>query len=235
MNREFTNRIRFILEELLPPVLRDSAPMRWLFRRHWGHLVDDVEAFRARAHHVSDEEYAAIYSAMPRIHEETDLSDACIARIVDSLEGPNVLDVGCGTGILLQRIQAAQRPGVDTLAGVDFQIDATVREALSGLRLEESKIERLPFGDAEFDTVICTHVLEHILDIRAAVAELRRVCRRRLIIVVPKEREYRFTFNPHLHFFAYPHSFLRHMLPVPTDADCEQIGRDFFYTESMQR
>ena len=35
------------------------------------------------------------------------------------------------------------------------------------------------------------------------------MARRRLIIVVPQEREYRFTFNPHLHFFPYPHSFLR--------------------------
>ena len=50
---------------------------------------------------------------------------------------------------------------------------------------------------------------------------------------IPKEREYSFTFNPHLHFFPYPHSFLRHMLPVPTDAVCEQIGRDFFYTETV--
>ncbi len=235
MNRELTNRIRFVLEELLPPIVRDSAPMRWLFRRHWGGLVDEIESFRERAHHVTDEEYAAIYTALPRIHEETDLSEACVVRILDSLEGPKVLDVGCGTGVLLQRIAAAKRPGVEALTGVDFQIDDALRRSMTDVRLEESKVEQLPFEDGEFDTVICTHVLEHILDIRAAVTELRRICRGRLIIVVPKEREYRFTFNPHLHFFAYPHSFLRHMLPVPTDAACEQIGRDFFYTESIRR
>ena len=235
MNRELTNRIRFVLEELLPPILRDSAPMRWLFRRHWGGLIDEIEVFRERAHYVSDAEYAAIYTALPRIHEETDLSEACVTRILDSLEGPKVLDVGCGTGVLLQRIAAAAKPGVESLAGLDFQIDDALRSSMNDVRLEESKIEQLPFEDAEFDTVICTHVLEHILDIRAAVAELRRICRSRLIIVVPKERECRFTFNPHLHFFAYPHSFLRHMLPVPADAVCEQIGRDFFYTETIRR
>ena len=47
------------------------------------------------------------------------------------------------------------------------------------------------------------------------LSELRRVARRRLILVVPQEREYRFTFNPHLHFFPYPHSFLRYLTPVP--------------------
>lgn len=231
MNRENTNRIRFVLEELLPPIVRDSAPMRWLFRRYWGSLIDDIEDFRRRAHHVTDEEYAAIYAALPRVHEATDLSEACVERILASLDGDDILDVGCGTGALLETIH---RHGNDRrLVGVDFQVDDVVREKHPQVRFEESLIEVLPFDDAGFDTVICTHVLEHILDIRRAVSELRRVCRRRLVVVVPKEREYKFTFNPHLHFFAYPHSFLRHMIPVPANARCEQIGRDFFYVEDV--
>ena len=81
--------------------------------------------------------------------------------------------------------------------------------------------------------MICTHVLEHVLDIRAAIKELRRVCRQRLIIVVPQEREHSFTFNPHIHFFPYPHSFLRHIIPIPENYRCERIGRDLFYMESV--
>jgi hypothetical protein len=34
MKRETTNAIRTVLEDWLPPVVRDSSPMRWLFRRH---------------------------------------------------------------------------------------------------------------------------------------------------------------------------------------------------------
>ncbi len=37
--------------------------------------------------------------------------------------------------------------------------------------------ERLPFGDATFDAVICIHVLEHVEDDRAAMQELHRVMR----------------------------------------------------------
>ena len=37
----------------------------------------------------------------------------------------------------------------------------------------------------------------------AALAELRRVAAKRLIVVLPKERPYRYTFNLHLHFFPY--------------------------------
>ena len=81
--------------------------------------------------------------------------------------------------------------------------------------------------------MICTHVLEHILDIRHAIHELRRICARRLVIVVPLEREYRFTFNAHIHFFPYPHSFLRHILPVPANYEIRAIGRDLLYVEEL--
>jgi len=231
MNRELTNKIRFVLEELVPPIVRDSRPMRWLFRRHWGSLVDDIETFRSRAHFRDEAEYDAIYTALPRVHEETDLSATCVERILADLEGDSVLDVGCGTGVLLQRIADGSGGKDLKLFGVDFQVEDGLRERMPSVTFHESKVEALPFEDQSIDTVICTHVLEHILDIRAAVRELRRVARRRLLIVVPKEREYRFTFNPHLHFFAYRHSFLRHMIPVPASAHCEKIGRDFYYIE----
>jgi SAM-dependent methyltransferase len=39
-------------------------------------------------------------------------------------------------------------------------------------------IQRLPFATASFDVVICSHVLEHVEDPAAAVAELTRVGRR---------------------------------------------------------
>lgn len=233
MKRESTNRIRYVLEELLPPALRDSPPMRWLFRLYWGDLVDRLEAFRSHAHDVSDEDYAQIYADLPRIQQGTDNSEACIEAIVGFTLPGEVVDVGCGTGELLSRLGQSAVADALTLTGVDIHVDEDTRTAFPGVSFEESKVEALPFADDAFDTVICTHVLEHILDIRAAVAELRRVCRGRLIIVVPKEREHRFTFNPHLHFFPYRHSFLKHMLPVPGDAICRQIGRDFFYSEDV--
>ena len=215
----------------MPPVVRDSRPMRWLFRRYWGQLVDDLEDFRRRAHYVSEQEYADIYAALPRIQEGTDNSEACISRIIERVAQGNVLDVGCGTGTLLGRIVDAKGHNGYSYTGVDIHVDEGTRQQYDYVEFREAPVEKLPFADGSFDTVICTHVLEHILDIRAAVAELRRVCRGTLIIVVPREREHSFTFNPHLHFFPYAHSFLRHMLPVPDDMECIEIDRDFFYAE----
>jgi SAM-dependent methyltransferase len=228
MNRETTNRIRFVLEDILPPILRDSGAFRWAAKRVWGNHITHLARFRERAPFLSAEEYADLYRNHPRVHEGTDNSAACIERILATIEGDSVCDIGCGTGALLSRIQSAH-PKLSRLTGVDFVIDDASR--LSGIEYVAAKVETLPFADGEFDTVICTHVIEHILDYRQAIAELRRIAKKRLIIVVPREREYRYTFNPHFNFFPYTHSFLRAVHPVPTVYECEDIGRDIFYSE----
>ncbi|MEM8839149.1 MAG: class I SAM-dependent methyltransferase [Pseudomonadota bacterium] len=228
MKRETTNKIRFILEELIPPVLRDGAVFRSFAKLAWGRHIDDLADFRKRAAFLSEDEYMDLYKKHPRVHEGTDNSDACIERIIEDVIGDSVCDVGCGTGILLKKIRQA-KPNVQKLTGVDFAIDDA--EALPGIEYVAAKIEDLPFEDGAFDTVICTHVIEHILDYRAAIKELRRIAKKRLIIVVPLEREYAYTFNPHFNFFPYTHSFLRAMHPVPQDFECVDILRDIYYRE----
>jgi len=232
MNRETTNRIRFVLEDIVPPILRDSRLFKGLASLVWGKHIGDLADFRARAPFLSDQEYEDLYKHHPRVHEGTDNSKDCIARMIKDVEGSSVVDVGCGTGVLLKMIKAA-RPDVQRLVGVDFAIDDA--DALSGIDYVAAKIEDLPFADNEFDTVICTHVIEHVLDTRAAIAELRRICARRLIIIVPREREYKYTFNPHFNFYPYAHSFLRAMQPVPDSYAVQDIRRDIYYTEIVDK
>lgn len=230
MRREMTNRIRFVLEDIVPPALRDSGLFRAAASMAWGSHVGDLARFRERAAFLTDEEYEALYRKHPRVHEDTDNSEACIAAIAADILGDSVVDVGCGTGALLRRIRAAH-PSLARMTGVDFVIDPALSD--DGIEYIAEKVETLPFPDNAFDTVICTHVIEHIVDYRTAIAELRRVARRRLIIVVPREREYRYTFNPHVNFFPYTHSFLRAMMPVPPVHECRSIGRDIYYREDL--
>lgn len=230
MKREATNRIRFVLEDILPAFVRDSALFRIGASMIWGNHISDLADFRARAPFLTDDEYEKLYKEHPRVHEGTDNSKACIAAICRDTVGESVCDVGCGTGALLSHVRAA-RPELKRCVGVDFAIDDAA--SLEGVEYVAAKIESLPFADAEFDTVICTHVIEHVLDYRRAIQELRRITRRRLIIVVPREREYRYTFNPHFNFFPYTHAFLRAMHPVPESHECIDIKRDIYYREDM--
>jgi SAM-dependent methyltransferase len=230
VNRETTNWVRFVIEEMIPPFIRDSGAFRSLMKLAWGSHIDDLARFRERAAFLTDEEYAELYRNHPRVHEGTDNSAACIARIKTDIIGESVADIGCGTGVLLTMIREAN-PGLKRLAGVDFVIEDAAR--LDGIEYHAARIEKLPFKDDAFDTVICTHVLEHVLDFRASLAELRRIAGKRLIIVVPREREYRYSFNPHFNFFPYKHSFLRAAFPIPQSHVCMDVGRDIYYLEDL--
>jgi ubiquinone/menaquinone biosynthesis C-methylase UbiE len=137
--------------------------------------------------------------------------------------------LGCGTGALLNHVRKEAREPFAEMVGVDMIEPATPMG--EGIKFVCNWVEDLRFADKSFDTVVCTHVIEHILDMRRAIAELRRIARRRLIIVVPREREGIYTFNPHLNFFPYRHSFLRAMIPVPPNHVCCDIGRDIYYME----
>lgn len=231
MRRETVNRIRIVLEDWLPPVIRDSGFMRVLFRLYWGSFIDELEHFRKQITGVSAESYKNVYERMPRIQDETDNSAACLEEIAAQVVLGKVCDVGCGTGYLLNFLQRQPSLQHAELCGIDFIIEDDTTRRHPSIKFMPAPVEKLPFPDSHFDTVICTHVLEHILDIRAAIGELRRVCAKKLIVVVPLEREHSFTFNPHIHFFPYPHSFLRHIIPVPANHFIKEIGRDLLYVE----
>lgn len=231
MKRETSNRLRFILEDLLPPAFKDSFLFKWLAVLVWGRHILDLADFRRRAAFVTDDEYEAVYRAHPRVHAGTDNSEACIRKISQDVVGGSICDVGCGTGYLLERIRGARGTELSRVTGVDFVL--AERLPAGDIEWVPARVEALPFPDKAFDTVLCTHVLEHILDYRKALAELRRITRRRLIIVVPRERETRYTFNPHLNFFAYPETLLRALIPVPSRHECVQIGRDIYYREDV--
>ena len=232
MRRETTNKLRYILEEIVPGALRDSFLFKKVAELAWGKHIEALSDFRRRAPFLTEEEYELLYRAHPRVHQDTDNSAACIQKIVGDIKGTSVCDVGCGTGYLLKCIRDGRSETLERLVGVDFIFPEVPK--IPGIEFREAKIEALPFGDREFDTVTCTHVIEHILDYRKAIAELRRITRHRLIIVIPREREARYTFNPHFNFFPYPESFLRAAIPVPSNYECIDIARDVYYREDVE-
>lgn len=229
MRRESVNAIRGLMEDWLPPVLRDSWFFYVVVRAVFGSSIDEFARLRRQAAVWQDADWRDFYAAKKpaQARRGTDNSEATIRRVIREILPGSVLDVGCGSGYLLERVRAS-RDDVRLLTGVDWVIPEMTR-AGDGEWVEAS-ITALPFEDASFDTVLCTHTLEHVPNLPAAVAELRRVAERRLIVVVPRERPYRWTYNAHLHFFAYEHQFSLAMSPKSAFT-CERIGRDLYYRE----
>ncbi len=229
VGRRTVNAVRYVLEDLLPPALRDSPLFLPLMYLVWGRDARRFIEFRERARTMSAEEYAGFYARITPIHGECDLNRPCIERILAEVEGGSVLDAGCGRGHLAGLIARAD-PGA-TVVGADLAPPAA--QGPPNLRFVEGWLGRLPFADKSFDTVVCTHVLEHLPDLDGALADLRRIVRRRLILVVPKEREARYPLNLHVHFFPYRHSFLNRIGAPEGRFECEVLQGDIYYREAL--
>lgn len=231
LKRELTSIFNWVLDNALPPFLRDSKLlMNPLFRLVYGKNTRDlVMGFKERAYFLSEKEYSDYYKMYAQTSistkRPTDLGDRSVEAIVENIVGNKVIDVGCGRGYLSQKIASERK--VEVVA-IDFQILDELKK-FSNPKYIEANIEQLPFEDNSFDTVVCTHTLEHIINIKQAVYELRRVTKKRLIIVVPKQREYKYTFDLHVHFFPYLHTFKSFM--QNENASCRLINNDIFYIE----
>lgn len=85
-----------------------------------------------------------------------------------------VLEVGCGSGEMAERIDAL--PGV-TLVATDYSDDLVELAAARGVDARQADICYLPFDPEGFDVVYAGWVLDHVRDIDRALAEVRRVLR----------------------------------------------------------
>lgn len=197
----------------------------------FGRKYRDFAEFKKRGLSMTMEEFSAAYRRTADVSEiqgETDLNETCTEAILSHIGGGTVLEAGCGRGYLARRVvEVAER-----VVACDIVVKESLRES-KAIQYDEANLESLPYADDEFNTVVCTHTLEHVQRIHPALAELRRVARNRLIIVVPRERPYRYSFNLHLHFFPYPWSWEAVAGVVP-GSKLLDLG-DWFYVEDNPR
>ncbi len=85
----------------------------------------------------------------------------------------DVLEVGCGTGLLLARFREFSRRAV----GIDLSEGMLDHARARGLEVTQGSATALPFEDASFDVACSFKVLAHIPDIERALAEMFRVVR----------------------------------------------------------
>ena len=212
--------MRRVLDDFLPPVIREWRPLnRWMATKFHGRNFD--LDFKQRAFAMSPREFAEAYAALEAggaRYRDTDTTPSQVAAICEAAHG-RVLEVGSGNGVVAAALVAAGRE-VTALEVTLGSAAETRRRAACTVAL--ASLPALPFGDAAFDTVVCAHTLEHVPDLYAAARELRRVAKT-VIVVVPRQRYYKYTVDYHLHFFpsAAP---LEHLL----DGHAREIDGDWF-------
>ena len=103
-------------------------------------------------------------------------------QMIDDLElqvtapyarGARVLELGCGTGLILAQVAEI----ADKAVGIDLSEGMAQHARERGLDVRIGSVCDLPFDDDEFDLTYSFKVLAHIPDIDAALREAARVTR----------------------------------------------------------
>jgi len=88
--------------------------------------------------------------------------------------GKRIADIGCGPcGSLEWADMAAERVGIDPLADAYRKLVEDDRQQMTYVAAPSEKI---PFADGHFDIVTTFNSLDHVDDVDATIAELKRVC-----------------------------------------------------------
>lgn len=101
------------------------------------------------------------------------LDESEVAAVADLVRGHDVLEVGCGTGLILRRLADLAR----SARGVDLSEGMLAKARARGLDVVQADATHLPFPDASFDVAVSFKVMAHVQDIRGAMAEMARVVR----------------------------------------------------------
>jgi len=106
-----------------------------------------------------------------------------LAARIEWPEGGDVLDVGCGTGVLwvaVAPLLPRLRLTLTDLSDGMVEAAAAAVAGLDGVDLIEARpcdVQELPFADESFDVVVANHMLYHVPDPARAAAQLARVLR----------------------------------------------------------
>lgn len=117
------------------------------------------------------ETYEAERDGRSRYHDLLDELEIDLA--LPFVQDREVVEIGCGTGLLLRRFREVAKRAV----GVDLSTGMLERARARGLEVVEGSAERLPLETASFDVALSFKTLPHVPDLRRALSEMARVVR----------------------------------------------------------
>jgi ubiquinone/menaquinone biosynthesis C-methylase UbiE len=150
------------------------------------------ERFKSRSYELeridtgdyTDAEYEQWQREMPWIHgffgEVRALENSLLKAVrASSGRSVSILDVGAGSGTLLETLRNRLAERSSFLVGAEKHMSAAASIAARGLASVRCDAQALPFADRCFDHAICTLTLHHLNDDEAVrlLGEMARVSR----------------------------------------------------------
>lgn len=157
---------------------RDWVKMNYdwdiVYEDHWEPLFDDIEE------EISGD-YNEYYFKRRDIQTQSEAFKNEVLNIVMEVRGDTILDIGCGTGTL---IESLKNKGYN-VTGVDKYKEAVEMAKEKDVEAYQMEAENLEFKDNSFDTVVSQHVLEHIEPDIHVMSEMVRVASEKVVVITP--------------------------------------------------
>ncbi len=138
------------------------------------------------------------YSIAEQVEYEPYLVAARRKLIEEIMPDSSVLDVACGSGVLLENISSkAKYFGVDIS---DAALQLALKRKNKNSHLIKTDVSLLPFKDEAVDVSVCVNSLEHFTDPRSVIDEMWRITKKngKIIFISPNWGDYIFKAPPSL-------------------------------------
>jgi ubiquinone/menaquinone biosynthesis C-methylase UbiE len=210
-------RLYLRFKSVLPESIREALSAlnqrffaRSTIRRKYGSWFD-VD-WRKKFRTLSEAEWKKAYDEAWSHHDNRCVEETDEEMILEALgEHGSVVDIGSGAGTLAIRLalEGFRVTGLDVSDVALRHAAERAREAEVSIDWQQGFIEHLPLRDKSFDYVTCCHTLEHVKDLEKSVAELKRVARKKIIVLAPKQKFRLYAENYHTQFFESKEDLIR--------------------------
>ena len=113
----------------------------------------------------------------PHFSPENQLKVKAILKKIRCGSGPKLLDIGCGTGFIINLAKDL----FDEIHGIDISVDMLSRVDTSGgnITLHNIEAEKLPFDSEYFDVVTAYSVLHHLKNYETVLRKVFKVLKKK--------------------------------------------------------
>ena len=110
-----------------------------------------------------------------------------LGRDALSATDASVLDLGCGEGVLIKKIEETH-PNIKVF-GSDIEPNIELLKKSVKAEISVADINDLPYPDKQFNAIFCLDVLEHIRDLQKPAIEIARILKDEGVLIISEPTE----------------------------------------------